>query len=57
MPRNGSAAYEYLPVSVGEFPQGESLAERMRGAGLIDVRFTHLTFGVATLYVGSKQEK
>ena len=27
-------AYEYLPTSVGEFPQGEALAERMRAAGL-----------------------
>jgi demethylmenaquinone methyltransferase/2-methoxy-6-polyprenyl-1,4-benzoquinol methylase len=52
--RSGSAAYEYLPASVGEFPQGEALAERMRSAGLIDVRFTPLTFGVATLYVGTK---
>jgi demethylmenaquinone methyltransferase/2-methoxy-6-polyprenyl-1,4-benzoquinol methylase len=52
--RNGSAAYAYLPASVGEFPQGEALAERLRGAGLIDVRFTPLTFGIATLYVGTK---
>jgi demethylmenaquinone methyltransferase / 2-methoxy-6-polyprenyl-1,4-benzoquinol methylase len=51
---NGSAAYEYLPASVGEFPQGEELCERMRTAGLVDVRFTPLTFGVATLYVGVK---
>jgi demethylmenaquinone methyltransferase/2-methoxy-6-polyprenyl-1,4-benzoquinol methylase len=52
--RNSSSAYEYLPASVGEFPQGEALAERMRAAGLSDVRCYPLTFGVATLYVGQK---
>jgi demethylmenaquinone methyltransferase/2-methoxy-6-polyprenyl-1,4-benzoquinol methylase len=52
--RNGSAAYQYLPQSVGEFPQGAALAERLRAVGLVDVTFTPLTFGVATLYVGVK---
>lgn len=52
--RNGSAAYEYLPASVGEFPQGEALAGRMRSVGLVDVAYTPLTFGVATLYVGTQ---
>jgi demethylmenaquinone methyltransferase/2-methoxy-6-polyprenyl-1,4-benzoquinol methylase len=52
--RNSKSAYEYLPASVGEFPQGEALAERMRAAGLTDVRCYPLTFGVATLYVGIK---
>jgi demethylmenaquinone methyltransferase / 2-methoxy-6-polyprenyl-1,4-benzoquinol methylase len=52
--RNSSAAYEYLPASVGQFPQGEALAERMRAPGLDDVRCYPLTFGVATLYVGVK---
>ena len=32
--RNRQAAYNYLPASVGQFPQGEALAERMRAAGL-----------------------
>ncbi|HEV3416643.1 MAG TPA: bifunctional demethylmenaquinone methyltransferase/2-methoxy-6-polyprenyl-1,4-benzoquinol methylase UbiE [Pirellulales bacterium] len=52
--RNRFSAYDYLPASVGEFPSGEALAERMRAAGLRDVSFTPLTFGVATLYVGTK---
>lgn len=51
---NSSAAYEYLPESVGEFPQGEALIERMRSAGLADLRRYPLTLGVATLYVGQK---
>lgn len=52
--RNNSAAYEYLPQSVGEFPQGEALASKMRKAGLSSVRWHTLTFGIATLYIGEK---
>ncbi len=52
--RSSGDAYEYLPTSVGEFPQGEALAERMRAAGLADVHRYPLTLGVATLYVGKK---
>ena len=47
-------AYTYLPESVMNFPDGEELAARMRESGLTDVRFTPLTFGIATLYVGRK---
>ncbi len=52
--RNSAGAYEYLPASVVEFPQGEALLERLRSAGLTDARRYPLTFGVATLYVGRK---
>jgi demethylmenaquinone methyltransferase / 2-methoxy-6-polyprenyl-1,4-benzoquinol methylase len=52
--RNRQAAYNYLPQSVGGFPQGEALAERMRAAGLRDVNTRAFTFGVATLYWGKK---
>ncbi|MGE0609845.1 MAG: bifunctional demethylmenaquinone methyltransferase/2-methoxy-6-polyprenyl-1,4-benzoquinol methylase UbiE [Pirellulales bacterium] len=52
--RNKSDAYNYLPASVGEFPDGQALADKMRAAGLHDVRFHPLTLGVATLYVGQK---
>lgn len=54
--RSSGGAYEYLPTSVGEFPQGEALVERMRAAGLSDLRCYPLTLGVATLYVGKKPE-
>ena len=50
--RNRQAAYNYLPQSVDEFPQREDLVGRMQSAGLSDVRFHLLTFGVAILYVG-----
>jgi demethylmenaquinone methyltransferase/2-methoxy-6-polyprenyl-1,4-benzoquinol methylase len=52
--RNRHSAYEYLPQSVGEFPQGEELAERMRAAGLSEVRWQPLSLGIAALYVGTK---
>lgn len=52
--RNEQAAYNYLPQSVGRFPQGEALAERMRAAGLANVMWRAFTFGVATLYWGKK---
>ena len=52
--RNRQDAYNYLPESVGEFPCGEALAERMRAAGAREVRYYPLTLGVATLYVGTK---
>jgi len=52
--RNGQGAYNYLPASVGQFPQGEALLERMRNAGLHDVRCHRFTLGVASLYVGEK---
>jgi demethylmenaquinone methyltransferase/2-methoxy-6-polyprenyl-1,4-benzoquinol methylase len=52
--RSSGGAYQYLPTSVGEFPQGEALLERMRAAGLTDLRRYPLTLGVATLYVGMK---
>jgi len=52
--QNNENAYNYLPASVGEFPTGEALAQRMRAAGLSQVEFYPLTFGVATLHVGRK---
>ena len=53
---NSEAAYKYLPQSVSEFPQDEELAGLMRKAGLKDITWTPLTFGIATLYAGSKSE-
>ena len=53
--RSKDNAYNYLPASVLEFPDGEALAERLRGHGLTDVRWYPFTFGIATLYVGTKR--
>jgi demethylmenaquinone methyltransferase/2-methoxy-6-polyprenyl-1,4-benzoquinol methylase len=52
--RSKDNAYRYLPASVLEFPDGEALAERLRRHGLRDVQWHPLTFGIATLYVGTK---
>ncbi|MEX1040678.1 MAG: bifunctional demethylmenaquinone methyltransferase/2-methoxy-6-polyprenyl-1,4-benzoquinol methylase UbiE [Pirellulaceae bacterium] len=54
MAKNQQEAYEYLPQSVGEFPHGEALAQRMADVGLKEVTFRPFTFGIATLYVGTK---
>jgi demethylmenaquinone methyltransferase/2-methoxy-6-polyprenyl-1,4-benzoquinol methylase len=52
--RSRDNAYNYLPASVMEFPDGEALAEKLRHHGLTNVRWYPLTFGIATLYVGEK---
>ncbi|MGQ0637236.1 MAG: class I SAM-dependent methyltransferase [Planctomycetaceae bacterium] len=52
--RSPQQAYSYLPQSVSEFPYGQKLAGLMRDCGLAEVWFTPLTFGIATLYVGTK---
>jgi demethylmenaquinone methyltransferase/2-methoxy-6-polyprenyl-1,4-benzoquinol methylase len=52
--RSRDNAYGYLPASVLEFPDGEALADRLRRHGLTDVTWHSLTFGIATLYVGTK---
>lgn len=54
--RNDKSAYSYLPESVGQFPDGQALADRMIAAGLTDVKFTALTIGVATIYEGTKPQ-
>jgi demethylmenaquinone methyltransferase/2-methoxy-6-polyprenyl-1,4-benzoquinol methylase len=52
--RNDKSAYKYLPESVGQFPDYQALAEKMQAAGLTDVKFKPLTFGVACIYEGTK---
>ncbi|HWY88671.1 MAG TPA: bifunctional demethylmenaquinone methyltransferase/2-methoxy-6-polyprenyl-1,4-benzoquinol methylase UbiE [Gemmataceae bacterium] len=52
--RSKDNAYRYLPASVMEFPDGEALAGRLRRHGLAHVEWHPLTFGIATLYVGTK---
>ncbi len=52
--KSPDAAYAYLPQSVKSFPQGEDLCSWIRDAGWGDVAFRHFTFGIATLYTGTK---
>lgn len=53
---NRQAAYNYLPESVSQFPYGKALADKMESCGLTKVTWTPLTFGIATLYVGTKPQ-
>jgi len=53
--RNDKEAYRYLQQSVGQFPDGQRLADRMTAAGLSGVTFMPLTFGVVTIYTGFKR--
>ena len=52
--KSPESAYNYLPASVMAFPDGAELAAKLEGHGLVGVTFTPLTFGVATLYVGTR---
>jgi len=52
--RSRDNAYKYLPASVLEFPEGEALAAKLRSHGLTQVHWHPLTFGIATLYIGTK---
>ncbi len=55
--RNRQSAYCYLPDSVSEFPSGERLAAMMNSCGLDRVTWQPLTFGLATVYVGTKRPR
>lgn len=52
--RNRQSAYNYLPASVSEFPYGKALADIMQECGMESVTWRPMTFGVATLYCGTK---
>jgi demethylmenaquinone methyltransferase/2-methoxy-6-polyprenyl-1,4-benzoquinol methylase len=51
---NDDGAYDYLPRTVLEFPEGQAMLELLGRRGLIELRQYPLTGGIATLYVGSK---
>lgn len=48
-------AYSYLPESVLNFPTAVSFAGIMKNAGFDNIRFKQMTFGIATLFVGTKR--
>ncbi len=52
--KNHHSAYNYLPESVAEFLQFDALAGLFRKAGLKDVGYRRLSFGIATVYTGVK---
>jgi demethylmenaquinone methyltransferase/2-methoxy-6-polyprenyl-1,4-benzoquinol methylase len=52
-----SEAYTYLPESTEHFLTAEALAERMRAAGFVDVRFTRRMLGTMAIHVGVKPQR
>jgi demethylmenaquinone methyltransferase / 2-methoxy-6-polyprenyl-1,4-benzoquinol methylase len=46
-------AYGYLVRSVRDYPDPTRIAEIMRDAGLVDVRWTAMTMGMVTIHVGT----
>jgi demethylmenaquinone methyltransferase/2-methoxy-6-polyprenyl-1,4-benzoquinol methylase len=49
-----SAAYSYLPRSVGRFPSPEELAAQMAAAGFDDVQFVRWTGGIVALHTARR---
>lgn len=60
IPRLGAAvaghpdAYTYLIESIREFPAQEEMAEMIRTAGLDNVSYSNLTFGIVCIHRGEK---
>ena len=52
--RSPESAYNYLPASVMGFPDYEALTAKMATHGLAELRYYPFTFGIATLYIGTK---
>jgi demethylmenaquinone methyltransferase/2-methoxy-6-polyprenyl-1,4-benzoquinol methylase len=50
------SAYRYLPDSVAAFPPREEFKRMMEETGFTRVRYRDLTFGIATVYVGTCPE-
>ena len=50
-----TAAYSYLPASVGTFPPPHEFMEILEQAGFTHVRADPLTFGIVYLYTGVKR--
>lgn len=50
-------AYTYLPQSVETFPCGTAFCQMIEEAGFEKVRHKPLTFGIATVYQGTKGEQ
>ncbi len=48
------SAYQYLPDSVLEFPSREDFSSMMQQAGFSETEYYDLTFGIVTVYVGTK---
>lgn len=47
-------AYTYLIESIRRFPDQEEMKRLMEQAGMVDVHYTNLSFGIACLHLGRK---
>lgn len=54
---NDDDAYTYLPTSVLQFPDVPAMLDLMASRGLTELAMHPLTFGIATLYVGTKPKR
>ena len=48
------AAYRYLVTSIAAYPPPERVAEILRAAGFVEVRWIALTFGLVTIHTGRR---
>lgn len=51
-----NSAYTYLPKSIEQFPAGYEFLKQLDKAGFNDTIYKPLTFGIATVYKGSKSK-
>lgn len=49
-----NSAYTYLPESVNAFPAGEDFLKVLRNAGFKETKAISQTFGIASIYIGTK---
>jgi demethylmenaquinone methyltransferase/2-methoxy-6-polyprenyl-1,4-benzoquinol methylase len=49
-----ASAYTYLPESVNAFPDGDAFLTILRKAGFKDCKSIPVTFGIASIYIGTK---
>ena len=50
------AAYTYLIESIRRFPDQQETVQMMERAGLTDVKYKNLSFGIACLHTGTKSD-
>ena len=51
------AAWQYLPQSVYNFPQGEAFLRELANAGFVQLHSRRMTCGIATVYYGHKKSE
>ena len=49
-----SVAYQYLPDTVLNFPEGEDFIKHLKSVGFTRIKEKRLTFGICTIYLGFK---